>query len=268
MPTYPTYLQWPTPPFQWVWAPYIVRPSPSLSGYTLSPAWSLPSSPSSSGSHDVPATPAVAYAKFTTGSDNTHSIVDLPSIDPLIAFSAVPGALPPYYWDVLEDPDHALAADPSFALTGNSPSSLRHRAAARVNASKDAPALRTLTLVLRHLTPIYITVLPTRPSKVASVADVLHALHRGLLEPVSMFVLGMQGEEDRARLQQNARAREKSGWAHPRLRGRAEPGTIRNIDFLAKHRRFLGIRPAMRHEAPDGARFGEVFVVELDIVDG
>ena len=75
------------------------------------------------------------------------------------------------------------------------------------------------------------------------------------------------GEEDKVRLQKNARAREASGWQHSRLRGHAEPGTPRNVDFLAKHRRFLGIRPAIPHEVPDGAHIGEVFVVELDIVD-
>ena len=197
-----------------------------------------------------------------------HSTVDLPSIDPLVIFHAISGARPPYCWDVLEDPEHALAADPSLALIGYTPSSLRRRPAARVNASKHALPLRTLTLVLSCRAPVHIIVLPTNPSKGASVADVLHALHRHLLEPVSAYLLEALGEECRVMLKLNARAREESGWTHPRLRGRAEPGKVRNVDFLGKHRLFLGIRPATRHEVPERARFGEVFVVELDLVDG
>ena len=185
--------------------------------------------------------------------------VDPPSINSLIAFSPAPGARHPLNWDVAKDPAHALAAHPLYP----SSSYAYLHPAVRVNASPQARALSNLTLVLPNLPPsTHVTVLPTHPDGFASVADVLVALHRRLREPIPEHELyHALGGDERARLRRSTR--ERAG-GHGRL-GR---GPRRKIDFLAKRRRFLGIRPAIAEELPPGACLGEVFVVEMGFVDG
>ena len=42
----------------------------------------------------------------------------------------------------------------------------------------------------------------------------------------------------------------------------------RKIDYLLGRRRFLGIRLALEYELPEGRKFGEVFVVQVETVEG
>ena len=100
---------------------------------------------------------------------------------------------------------------------------------------------------------------PTCPRPFVSPADVLVALHRALHEPIDAAVFDVLGEGDRTRLRQNARARCVAA-------GRAAC-MIAKIDFLAMRRKFLGLRPARPFEVPYGRRLGEVFVVEVGLIE-
>ncbi len=128
--------------------------------------------------------------------------------------------------------------------------------------------LRSLVLVFPLLPAMEVEIVPSRASLRAALAyvslwDVLEGLYYGLRAPIPPHDLRKLGAGVRATLLAAAETRRRTGGA-PELEKenlKGESG-LRRIDYLARRRRFVGIRPALGYELPRGRKLGEVFVVE------
>lgn len=250
------------PGMYWVWSPYFATPWLPPQYASLSPALPtlpLPAPPTIPPLTNVtPAPPYKAPATHTPPEVKSTKkpkripgqVTDLPWIDPLISFSPSPDAFPPFAWD--------LADDPTLLLVGRH--SVRQNPAVRASSSAAALAIRSITLLFPRLPPVEVIVLPTYPCAFTTPADVLLALYRALREPIPEHVLAVLGRDQRAELRRNARTRSAA-------RGKTADGSAIKIDFLAKRRRFLGLRPARQVEVPFGKDSRQVFVVEVGSVD-
>ena len=94
-----------------------------------------------------------------------------------------------------------------------------------------------------------------------TVWDVLDGLYHGLREPVPVSEFIGLSEREQGGLMQAADERCARFPAEDRRRARE---AFLKVDYLGRRRKFLGIRPAEPYELPRGARFGEVYVVEVE----
>ena len=264
MSTFSAYPSAPQTPV-FIWVPVYLQEYPTMAYLSSSPAWltpnPLPYAPyqatqaavEKSHRHTLEPTqpragqpyshspaPPAPLPKLSAAS--RLPLVDLSSIDTLIAFPPRPGAHPRLRWNVNDDPERALA-EAGIARTE------LERCAVRTNGEP----LARLTLVFPSLR-LQLPVLPSRRSLgYATLWDVLLALHRGLLEPARAHELAVLGANVHAELLQAANAAGNgTGLNYPR-----------RVELLGEKKWFLGIRPAMPWEVPGGTRIGEVFVVEV-----
>lgn len=241
-------------------------PTPIIHPIPLSPssdrgnlgqrAWSPPPKPKP----DPPAaeTPAPRYP---------------PRVDPLI-IHARPAADPSRLnWDLYQHPYTLELSDerhtPSTPLSWEY---LAARPAVCAGLRDGGYPLRSLTLVFRFL-PLQIEVkpgahsppkgIPPEEHDYVSVADLLIGLYEGLRAPVDPGLYARMSGPQQATLWRAAARRVKAlaGDQH----GPLPYPMLRQVDFLRKRRRFVGIRVAEREELPKGKRYGEVFVVEVDV---
>ncbi|KAI0687585.1 hypothetical protein C8Q76DRAFT_803524 [Earliella scabrosa] len=198
-----------------------------------------------------------------------------PHID---AFLAVPWgrAVPSFTWDLLCNPLTALLKPENQTIELG----ILRCVAVRSESMGHDDGLRSLVLVFPFL-PLEIevthprthpshrtedpeTASPEQEQEAAAVTiwDVLEGLYRGLRAPIAEEELARLSESERGTMQRAAAARCEvlPGDAHA-LHG------LRKVDYLARRRRFLGVRPALRQELPLGRRLGEVFVVEVGTSD-
>ncbi|KAL1948707.1 hypothetical protein VTO73DRAFT_10513 [Trametes versicolor] len=279
---YPYYFSYVAPqPLYYVWYPS-VAPSPA---WSFSSQGSLPTpiihtvplsgSPSSTlvDIGERARSPPPKPKPETPAAEPTPAPRWPPRVDPLI-LHARPGADPSRLnWDLYHHPYTLELTDerhtPSTPLSWED---LAAHPAVCAGLRDGGYPLHSLTLVFRFL-PLQIEVTPgahSPPKGVppeehdyVSVADLLIGLYEGLRAPVDPGLYARMPGPQQATLWRAAARRVKAlaGVQH----GPLPQFTLRQIDFLRKRRRFVGIRIAEREEVPRGKRYGEVFVVEVDV---
>ncbi|RPD60327.1 hypothetical protein L226DRAFT_444211, partial [Lentinus tigrinus ALCF2SS1-7] len=181
-------------------------------------------------------------------------------VDPCLAIPLHPTSAPAFTWDLLYHPTAALLESPSI-----SPRDLR-RCAFRTSATSQGPSLQSLVLIFPLLPmEIEIGVSSSGASRRASgsiacltVGDVLEGLYRGLRAPIEPHEFMALSEPEKGTLFRACEVRCRCLPEDARSRH-----ALRKIDYLARRRRFLGIRPAMPYELPKRRKLGEVYVVEV-----
>ncbi|KAI0760702.1 hypothetical protein C8Q74DRAFT_1298295 [Fomes fomentarius] len=179
------------------------------------------------------------------------------TIDPLVAAPEDPSSMPTLTWNLLDNPLSALLKPENDMIALGE---LRRTA---VHSEVTGAPLHAFVLVFPLLPmEIHITHLPTSPSHSApepvTVWDVLEGLYRGLRVGITDEELEPLSESEMGTLLSTSETR------YIRVPGDAYAlHGLRRVDFLAKRLRFMGIRPALGHEVPQGRCLGEVFVVEI-----
>ena len=179
------------------------------------------------------------------------------NVDPVLALPSRFATEPILAWDVIYPPSDALLRSPSVTQSD------LLRPAAWIGPSPRDGALRALTLVFSHY-PLQIEmVAPAAGSLSATpfvtVWDVLDGIYQGLRETVPAREFMGLGEREQGGLMQAADER----CARFPEDGRRAREAFLKVDYLSRHRKFLGIRAAMLHELPRGTRCGEVYVLEV-----
>ncbi|OJT07985.1 hypothetical protein TRAPUB_1135 [Trametes pubescens] len=272
---YPYYLTYMAPQPMFVWYPS-VPPSPA---WSFSSQGSLPTpilhpgthSPSSNSDDlDKRARSPPPKPKSHAPVAETPALRYPPRVNPLIVH-AHPAADPSRLnWDLYHHPDTLHLTDerhiPSIPLSWDDLATIPAVCAAFRDGGYP---LHSLTLVFRFL-PLQIEVKPgahpppkgTPPEDHdhVSVADLFVGLYNGLRAHVDPRLFArMSGPQQTTLWHTGAR----------RVKALVEdqqgplPYPLRQIDFLRRRRRFLGIRVAEKEELPAGKRYGEVFVVEV-----
>ncbi|KAM5543594.1 hypothetical protein V8D89_002845 [Ganoderma adspersum] len=185
-----------------------------------------------------------------------------PSVDPFLAVPHHPTTRPPIVWDMMRHPSTAVLDHPS--LTHDA---LRQRPAVRASRADGRQPLRSLVLVF-PLLPMEVEIVPSRASLRAGLAyvtiwDVLEGLYYGLRAPISPQELRTLGQSERATLQATAESRRRDVPELEKKLAGETGNSLRRIDYLARRRRFVGMRPALAYERPTRRKLGEVFVVQV-----
>lgn len=182
-------------------------------------------------------------------------------VDPLIALPQHPTAKPPLTWDLMYPPSTARV---DYLATRVD---LRRRSVFRINGRTPlAPPIQSIVLMF-PLLPMEFEIKPsnvwTSSGLYITIGDVLEGLYRGLRVPVVESEVMRLSDSERETLRRASERRcrllrENSGWRDVFLK----------VDYLARRRRFLGIRPALPYEIPRGRKSGEVYIVEVGTSDG
>ena len=96
-----------------------------------------------------------------------------------------------------------------------------------------------------------------------TVWDVLEGLYHGLREPITPQELLKFTPPEKTTIAKASEIRRRCV-----VEDRNSGHVARKIDYLLGRRHFLGIRLALGYELPEGRKFGEVFVVQVETVEG
>ena len=162
---------------------------------------------------------------------------------------------------MMQHPSTAVLDHPSLTRDA-----LRQRPAAKASRTDGRTPLRSLVIVFPLLL-MEVEIVPSRTSRRAGLGyvtiwDMLEGLYYALRAPISPQELRTLGQSERATLLAAAESRRRGVPELEKLEGEAGI-VLRRIDYLARRRWFVGIRPALAYELPKGSKLGEVFVVQV-----
>ena len=184
-----------------------------------------------------------------------------PTVDLLLAVPLCRMAGPSLKWDLLYHPTRALLESPYISHSDLSRCAIRSSPMGRMYA------LQSLVLIF-PLLPMEIEVGRPTPrmsrrtsfseASCLTIGDLIEGLYWGLRAPIEPQELARLSLSEQGTLRRACELRcrclpEDARSSH----------ALRKIDYLSRRRHFLGIRPAIPYELPDGRRSGEVFVVEV-----
>ncbi|RDX42927.1 hypothetical protein OH76DRAFT_1299885, partial [Lentinus brumalis] len=181
-------------------------------------------------------------------------------LDPLLAISQRSVARQSLKWDLLYHPTVMLLENTSF------PHGDLSRCAIRSSETYHVPPLQSLVLIF-PLLPMQIEIRTavsgtthhaSGSAPCLTVGDVLEGLYRGLRAPIEPGDFMRLSESEQRTLLRACEVRCRCLPEDERSRH-----ALRKVDYLARRRHFLGIRPAMSYEVPRGRNLGGFYVVEL-----
>ncbi len=186
------------------------------------------------------------------------------TLHPLLAIPQRPAAAPSLKWDLLYHPTVAYLENLSI------PHGDLSRCAMRSRETDHVLCLQSLVLIF-PLLPVQINIRAavsgtthhgSGSAPCLTVIDVLEGLYWGLRAPIEPGDFMRLRESEQRTLLRACEVRCRCLPEDERSRH-----ALRKVDYLARRRHFLGIRPAMSYEVPRGRNGGEVYVVELGTGD-
>ncbi|KAH9923405.1 uncharacterized protein BXZ73DRAFT_79476 [Epithele typhae] len=201
-----------------------------------------------------------------------------PIVDPLLAVAGTSHSRPRLEWDLANERTSTRVA----AADLQRPAAVLDVAAGytRHGTAQPRPA-RSITLVFPRL-PLRIVVHPTgvdsgdrhhghdsHAPRYVTVGDVLGTLHHALHAPLPPEEWAALSPREQTHLASRVASRRRAEGFWTETNALTEKA-VKSIDFLGRRRRFAGIRPAKRGEAPIDVRMdgdSSVFVVETEAVD-